>query len=108
MKPSTRAFFGAALVWLAFAALLHVLVTIGVSGAWGAMVHALLFGWITSMIVAVNYHTMPVFSGRDFPSQRTIWAHWLALASGLASAAAGLLLAVQPLVVVGLLLECAA
>lgn len=108
MKPSTRAFFAAALFWLAFAALLHVLVALGVSGTWGAMVHALLFGWITSMIAAVNYHTMPVFAARDFLSQRTIWAHWLALASGLATTEAGLLLPVQALVVAGLLLECGA
>jgi hypothetical protein len=108
VKPSTRAFFGAALFWLVFAALLHVLVAIGVGGAWGAMVHTLLFGWLTSMIAAVNYHTMPVFAARDFPSQRTIWAHWLALASGLSVTAAGLLLVVQPLVVAGLVLECGA
>jgi hypothetical protein len=101
-------FFGAALFWLICAALLHILAAIGVSGAWGAMVHTLLFGWITNMIIAVNYHTMPVFSGRDFPSQRTIWAHWLALSIGLICTAAGLLLAVQVLVVVGLLLECGA
>jgi hypothetical protein len=108
VKPSTRAFFGAALFWLAFAALMHVLVAIGVSGAWGAMVHTLLFGWLTSMIAAVNYHTMPVFAARDFPSQRTIWAHWLGLASGLATTVAGMLLAMQSLVVSGLVLECSA
>src|SRR5690349_16907143 len=105
MKPSTRAFFGAALCWLAVAALLHVLVVLGVRGA---MVHLVLFGWITSMIVGVNYHTMPVFAGRDFPSQRTIWAHWLALAGGLSMTTAGLLLVAQMLVAIGLLLECAA
>jgi hypothetical protein len=108
VKPCTRAFFGVALFWLAFSALLHVLVAIGVSGAWGAMVHALLFGWITNMIAAVNYQTMPVFAARDFPSQRTIWAHWMSLASGLATTAAGMLLALQVLVVAGLLLECGA
>jgi hypothetical protein len=60
------------------------------------------------MIVAVNYHTMPVFAARDFPSLALIWLHWLLLAAGLAVAVAGLLLIVQALVIAGLLVELGA
>ncbi|MBS1966568.1 MAG: hypothetical protein JST60_12260 [Chloroflexi bacterium SZAS-1] len=108
MKPSTRAFAGAALFWLALAALLHVLAVLGRPGAWGAMVHTLLFGWITSMIVTVNYHTVPVFSGRDFPSQPPIWAHWWLLAGGVALAVAGQLADLPVLSIAGIAGELAA
>lgn len=108
MKPSSRAFAGAALFWLVVAAVLHVLAVLGVSGAWGAMVHTVLFGWVTSMITAVNYHTMPVFAARDFPSQRMIWAHWWFLAAGLALAQIGTLAFVEALAVAGMLLELVA
>jgi hypothetical protein len=108
VKLSTRAFFGAALIWLALAALLHVLAAFEVSGAWGAMVHASLFGWITIMIAAVNYHTMPVFAARDFHSQRLIWAHLLVLVFGLLASVAGLLMFLPALAIAGLLLELVA
>ncbi len=108
MKANTRAFFAAALFWLVLAALLHLLVVLGASGAWAAMVHAILFGWITTMIAAVNYHTMPVFAARDFPSPALIWMHWLLLAGGAAIAVAGLLFIVQALVIAGILMELGA
>ena len=68
MIGSTRAFLIVALFALPVAATLHLLTLLGLPGAWRAMIHLTIFGWITAMIVAVSYHTMPVFSGRDFPS----------------------------------------
>jgi hypothetical protein len=56
------------------------------------MVHLTLFGWITGMIAAVNYHTMPVFAARDFPSTRLIWLHLAAWLLGVALDSAGQLL----------------
>jgi hypothetical protein len=108
MSRSTRAFLIAALIVLPAAALLNLLALMGMAGAWPAMVHLTLFGWITLMIVAVNYHTMPVFSGRDFPFPRLIWGHWAALSAGLALATAGTLAGWGGAVAAGLLLELAA
>jgi len=67
MSGTTRAFVIAALFALPVAAMLHLLALLGVPGAWPAMVHLTIFGWITAMIIAVNYHTMPVFLARDVP-----------------------------------------
>jgi hypothetical protein len=92
MISSTRAFLIAGLIALPVAAVLHLLALLGIAGAWTAMVHLTLFGWITALIVAVNYHTMPVFAARDFPSSKLIWAHWGAFSAGVALATVGLLL----------------
>lgn len=108
MKGYTRAFFIVSLIFLPVAAVLHFLTVIGMSGAWAAMVHLTLFGWITGMIYAVNYHTMPVFSGRDFPYPWLIQIHWLVFTLGLPTATAGLLLGVNRLIAGGLLFECIA
>jgi cbb3-type cytochrome oxidase subunit 1 len=102
---STRAFLIAGLVALPCAALLHLLVALGMSDAWAAMVHLILFGWITLMIVAVNYHTLPVFSARDFPHPRLIWAHWALGSAGVALASGGLLAGWNAGATAGLLLE---
>jgi hypothetical protein len=105
MSSSTRAFFIAALIALPGAALLHLLALMGVGGAWPAMVHLMLFGWITAMIYAVNFHTMPVFSARDFPYPRLIWAQWAAWCAGVALATAGILSLWRGVEVAGLLLQ---
>lgn len=108
MTASTRAFLFAALFTLPIAALLHLLALLGLRGAWPAMVHLTLFGWITAMISTVSYHTMPVFAARDFPFQRMIWAHWAALAAGVALAALGIPAPWPAGQAAGLLLEIAA
>ena len=86
-----RGFFCSLSGGLCGAALLHLLALMGLSGAWPAMVHLMLFGWITAMIYAVNFHTMPVFSARDFPYPRLIWAQWAAWCAGVALATIGIL-----------------
>ena len=105
MSRSTRAFFVAALIALPGAALLHLLALLGVSRTWPAMVHLMLFGWFTAMIYAVNFHTMPVFSARDFPYPRLIWAQWAAWATGAALATDGILADSRGSEVIGLLLQ---
>jgi hypothetical protein len=105
MSSSTRAFFIAALIALPTSALLHLLALAGVSGAWPAMVHLTLFGWITAMIYAVNFHAVPVFAGRDFPYPRLIWAQWMAWCSGVALATTGILVPWQGAELAGLLLQ---
>lgn len=108
MSRSTRAFFAAGLLALIGAAALHLLVLAGVGRVWPALVHLTLFGWITGLIYAVNYHTMPVFAARDFPDARLIWLHLGAFAGGVALATMGLLLRSTASVTFGLLLELAA
>lgn len=105
MTGSTRAFFSMSLLALLGAATLHLLVPLGVGGAWFAMVHLTIFGWITGMIYAVNYHTMPVFAARDFPYPWLIQIHWLVFSIGIAVATAGLLLGLGQSTTGGLLLQ---
>jgi hypothetical protein len=105
MSDSTRAFVVAGLNALPAAALLHLLALLGVAWAWPAMVHLMLFGWITGMICAVNLHTMPVFSARDFPYPRLIWAQWAAWCGGVALATTGVLADWHGGQVAGLLLQ---
>jgi hypothetical protein len=59
------------------------------------------------MIYAVNYHTMPVFSGRDFPLPRLIWAHWIVFMLGICVTTVGLAEAWSALTFGGLALELA-
>lgn len=108
MLPTTRGWLVSSLLLLAVASLLHTAVLFGASGAWAAMVHLTLFGWISGMIVAVNYHTMPVFTARDFPRPPLIWAHLAVFLAGAPLAAVALLLNINGLLVAGLALELAA
>lgn len=108
MHATTRAWFAAALLLLVVAALLHAALLLGASALWAPLVHLTLFGWVTAMIVAVNYHTVPVFSGRDFPDARPIWAQLGAFLAGVALVPAGQLAAAPALVAAGLGLELAA
>jgi hypothetical protein len=105
MIGSTRAFVIVALLALPSAALLHLLALLGVPGAWPAMVHLTIFGWISAMIMAVNYHTMPVFSARDFPFPVLIWGHLVLQSIGVALASGGLLTSWSAGILLGLLLQ---
>jgi hypothetical protein len=104
MRPTTRAWFASSFLMLVSAALLHAALPLTMA-LWAPLVHLTLFGWISGMIVAVNYHTMPVFTGRDFPHQAPIWAHLGAQVTGVALVAAGLLAQQPGLVSAGLGLE---
>jgi hypothetical protein len=105
MTSSTRTFFVVSLGALVGAAVLHLLFLLGSPRAWAAMVHLTLFGWVTGMIFAVNYHTMPVFAARDFPYPRLIHAHAASFTLGVALASLALVLGSGSVLVVGLLLE---
>lgn len=105
MSRVTRAFLATTLVALLGAATLHVLMLAGQAWVWPALVHLGLYGWITGMILTVNYHMLPVFSGRDYPAPWLLVAHWLAFTVGVASATGGLLAARPPWIVAGLALQ---
>ena len=105
MSRSTRAFVGSSLAALVGAAGLHGLFLAGQNTVWTAAVYLMLFGWITGIICAVSYHTMPVFSGRDFPRPRLIWLHWAAFTTGVVVATPALIMFWRPGIVGGLLLQ---
>jgi hypothetical protein len=103
VSASVRAWLAAALAGLLVASALHLAALAGLGAAWGAMVHATLFGWISAMIVAVSYHTVPVFSGRDYPYAWVAWAHLAFAGSGALLAALSVFAA--PLLLAGIALE---
>jgi hypothetical protein len=105
MSGSTRAWFAAALLALLGASVAHTAVLLGAGATWAAMVHLTLLGWITAMIVAVSYHTMPVFSGRDFPHPAVAWGQLALFATGLSAASLGAALSQPQLHAAGLALE---
>jgi len=91
MSRVARACLAGALVALPTAALLAILAQLGLAGAWAAMVHLMLFGWITGMILAINYHTVPMFAARDFPYPALGSAHVLSWCCGVVLYCAALL-----------------
>ncbi len=107
MSGSIHAFLATGLLALLGAALLHLLVLVGVGRdvVWAAMIHLTLFGWITALIVAVNYHTLPIFAARDFPYPQLIQAHWAIFTGGLAVATGSLLAGRRPGIDSGLALQ---
>lgn len=105
MTSYARAFAATGLLALLGAAILHVFVTAQMTRFWSPMVHLMLFGWITALIVAVNYHTLPVFSGRDFPSTGSIWANWAALTFGIMLTTVGMIIHIPLVEVSGFVLE---
>lgn len=105
LHATTRAWFALSLLLLVGAALLHTALLLGASAAWAALVHLTLFGWVSGMIIAVNYHTLPVFTGRDFPHTAPIWTQLGAFLTGIALVVAGLLVTINALVIAGLALE---
>lgn len=108
MTVNERAFVWSALAALLAAALLHLAVLAGVGRAWMAMVHLTIFGWITLIIIAVNYHMLPVFTARDFPYSSLIWTHWALLTVGVAVTTGGLFFGARTFTVTGLLLQLGA
>src|SRR4051812_46977587 len=108
MIGSTRAFLIIALFALLGTAMLHLLTLLGIPGAWPAMVHLTIFGWITAMIMAVNYHTLPVFSARDFPYPVLIWGHWALWSAGVALATVGIFAGWMAVTLAGILLQIGA
>lgn len=105
MARSTKLFVVSGLLALAAATTLHLLLALGWDQAWAALVHITLFGWISGLIFAINYHTMPVFAARDFPWPRLIWLHWAVFSGGITVAALGLLTSWRWLTLLGLGLE---
>lgn len=105
MTRPVRGFVAVSLAALIVAAVLHVLLALGWAWAWPALVHVTICGWITAMIVAVNYHVLPVFSARSFPYPRLLDLHLALFPAGLAVATIGWLGAWQTLIVGGLALE---
>jgi hypothetical protein len=108
MTPASKAFAGGALALLPLASLLAQPNLLAVTGAWPAMVQIALFGWITGMIVAINYHTMPVFAARDFPYPRLVWLHLSFWIVGITTGGASQLLGWDPGVAIGLAAQLAA
>lgn len=105
MIRSTRAFLVLSLAALASVAGLHVLAMSALANTWAAMVHLMLFGWVSAMIYAITYHTMPIFSGRDFPYQRIIWLHAAMVLPGLGLAVMGLLSQMMALIQAGIVVQ---
>jgi hypothetical protein len=89
VRTSVRAWFAAGLLALLAAAALHALALLGMGAAWAVMIHLTVFGWITALIVAVRYHTLPVFAGSAFPAAWPAWVQLALTAAGLACVAAG-------------------
>lgn len=105
MSRYARAFLITALAALLAASLLHLLAALALPGQWAALVHLTFFGWISGMILAVNYHTLPVFSGRSFPSHTPIWLHWGSFSAGFVQTTLGIGLRWRTLEAFGLALE---
>jgi hypothetical protein len=108
MTASTRWFVVVALSALLGAAGLHFLVLAGAGRLWPAATHLTIFGWVTAMILAVSYHTMPAFSARDFPYPGLVALHCGVFLAGITLATAGLAVSSAPVIVAGLLLEAIA
>jgi hypothetical protein len=103
-----RAFVLTALVALVATATIHLPALMGRPRTWPAFVHLALFGWITGMIYAVNYHAMPVFGGRDFPEPRISWLHVATFAGGILVAGVGILATQGAVTASGIALQLAA
>lgn len=110
MNGGSRSFLALALASLLGACALHAQLALqrGAPGTWHAMVHVLLMGWATGMILAVLHHVMPVFTGRDFPHPWLPPLNAAVLAAGVAAVAAGWIADVPVAQVAGLGLEAAA
>lgn len=108
MNASTRWFAATALVALLGSVALHFMTLVGAAWLWPAATHLTIFGWVTAMILVVSYHTMPVFSARDFPYPRLIALHYLLFAAGIALTTIGLAFVEVPVTIAGLQLEASA
>lgn len=90
MARHSKLFWLSGLVALLLATLVHLALTAAGPQRWDAWVHLLLYGWISCSIFAVNYHTTPVFSGRNFPKPVWLELHWLVWSLGVVLASSGL------------------
>jgi hypothetical protein len=95
-------------VALLVASLLHLLLLLGFTQLWPALIHLLLFGWITAIILAVNYHLLPVFSGRNFPIVRLPLVHWAIWTAGITLTVAAMIGQWRWAITCGLLLQLGA
>ncbi|MBM7842606.1 hypothetical protein [Herpetosiphon giganteus] len=90
MARHSKLFWLSGLAALLLATLVHLALTAAGPQRWDAWVHLLLYGWISCSIFAVNYHTTPVFSGRNFPKPAWLELHWLVWSLGVVLASSGL------------------
>jgi len=69
MKNFTLGFIISSLIYLVLTAILGLIFLLSNFFNYGLMVatvHALLLGFATMLVFGVNYHIIPMFSGRDF------------------------------------------
>lgn len=78
MKNFTIGFIISSLIYLILTAILGLIFLISSTFNYGLMVatvHALLLGFATMLVFGVNYHIIPMFSGRSFYSQGLAYVH---------------------------------
>lgn len=78
MKNFTIGFILSSLTYLILTAILGLIFLISPIFNYGLMVatvHALLLGFATMLVFGVNYHIIPMFSGRDFYSPALAYIH---------------------------------
>lgn len=83
MKYWTLGFIISSLAYLMLTAILGIIFLSGGLSNYGlavATVHAFLLGFVTMLIFGVNYHIIPIFSGRGFYSRKLAYLH-LAMAN---------------------------
>lgn len=78
MRGFTLGFIISCLVYLTLTAILGIIFLVSSSSSYGlvvAIVHSFLLGFITMIIFGVNYHIIPIFSGKDFYSPGLAYLH---------------------------------
>ena len=78
MRGFTLGFIISCLVYLILTAILGIIFLVSGSSSYGlvvAIVHSFLLGFITMIIFGVNYHIIPIFSGKDFYSPGLAYLH---------------------------------
>ncbi|OGQ12239.1 MAG: hypothetical protein A3A85_05970 [Deltaproteobacteria bacterium RIFCSPLOWO2_01_FULL_42_9] len=78
MKNFTLGFIISSLIYLVLTAILGLIFLLSNFFNYGLMVatvHALLLGFATMLVFGVNYHIIPMFSGRDFYSPKLAYLH---------------------------------
>ena len=78
MRGFTLGFIISCLVYLILTAILGIIFLVSRSSSYGlvvAIVHSFLLGFITMIIFGVNYHIIPIFSGKDFYSPGLAYLH---------------------------------
>lgn len=78
MRGFTLGFIISCFVYLTLTAVLGIIFLVSSSSGYGlvvAIVHSFLLGFITMIIFGVNYHIIPIFSGKDFYSPGLAYLH---------------------------------